>query len=509
MTSIQKINILIDIVIEECLKWLDIRDNKLQFVDPLENKEISAHYGATHFAVAAVMYGYEREADNILEKGFELLDSILERWSHSSSLPAFHNDFNNFALCILDDYLHDKDIKKFSEYHAKLSLIVLNTKDSNHDTVNWLPMRWYVNISRYKWTNDTIYLSRCKMCKKKIKEATYEDGFIDDRLPKGYSFNLQYDVATVAIMQLLRARGEEINLDKELGALINARCPDGDINYFGRGTNQIFAWGLWIYLLASSGQIAELDVAVDYLYEKLPIALKNHNIMLNEYPGEEKYMWWDYHYCSVYTAHLLLWMLLASKDLNIKLINPKLSSKQDSGIFIYKNTNVFYALFNGRKGYLAEKGPILEALWNKEIGTIFKGNFGPWYGSFGNLYCHPELTILNYFGFICLKKSFTVRNSTIRKLLTSVVSKDILMMYPVFCQLSIHSDCLIYSLGRRKKDNLYLNLPSFVESDDIYKVFCNQKKCKIEKIAEFKNQYQEVFCYQAKINSERQVVISL
>lgn len=200
---------------------------------------------------------------------------------------------------------------------------VLRTSDSNHNTVNWLPMRWAVNQMRFQWTQKQAYCTACDACKKKIAQATWSDGFIDDRLPVGLSFNLQYDVATVAVMQYLRVQGNQVDIAKELGALLEAEAPDGDINYLGRGTNQIFAWGLWVYLLASSGQKAALNRAIAYLEKYLPIALKNNNLMLNDIPGEEKYMWWDYHYCSVYTAHLLMWLNLAKEHFEKAIVVPE------------------------------------------------------------------------------------------------------------------------------------------------------------------------------------------
>lgn len=389
-----RIEKLIELVANACMPWIMKKDGAVQFVDPLDQEEISAHYGATHAAAAFIIYGKEKKNQKTIELGENLLFSILDRWEKSRMLPGFHNDFNNFALCVLDSYT--------KEYRDRIREIVLRTDDSNHDTVNWLPMRWYVNKSRYEWTGNKKYLDCCKVCAKKIKKSTYSDGFIDDRLPVGMSFNLQYDVATVAVMQFLRISGEEIDLSRETGALINAVYPDGDINYFGRGTNQIFAWGLWVYLLASA-ELNELDRGLSYLENRLPTMLKKHNLMLNDYPGEEKYMWWDYHYCSVYTAHLLLWLVLALLDSGKKKIVPSLVTDGSSGVHIYKNDNAFIVSINGRTEYLAERGPVIVALWTKKHGAIIKGAFGPWKGSFGNKYVRSGTTIRNVCGLLQVK----------------------------------------------------------------------------------------------------------
>lgn len=245
------IELMIDQLNLTTLTWLK-RDDKgfLYFADPIDKKEISAHYGATHAAAAWVIYGKKIRNQTLLNKGLDLLESVLKRWERSITLPSYHFDFNNFALCVAYDPVKEVN----PELAECIKNTVLSTQDSNNPTINWYPMRWYVNMRRYQWTGEKRYKDACGKCKKAIVDATYRDGFIDDRIPKGKSFNLQYDVSTVAVMQFLRARGKELDISKELGALLNVVAPDGDINYLGRGTNQIFAWGPWIYLLASAGK---------------------------------------------------------------------------------------------------------------------------------------------------------------------------------------------------------------------------------------------------------------
>ena len=425
----ERIERLIDLVISTCIPWIAKKNGVIQLVDPIDHEEISAHYGATHAAVALIIFGKEKKNERFLKLGEALLLSVLDRWGKSKELPGFHNDFNNFALCVLDTYT--------SDYHDKIMGIVLKTADSSHDTVNWFPMRWYVNKCRYEWTKNDKYLNRCRICASKIKTATFNDGFIDDRLPVGISFNLQYDIATVAVMQFLRVWGEEIDLCKETGALLNAVCPDGDINYLGRGTNQIFAWGLWIYLLASANR-DELNRALNYLENRLPTMLKNCNLMLNDYPGEEKYMWWDYHYCSVYTAHLLLWLVLAWKDISKANIEPRLVDDGSSGVHIYKNDNCFVSVFDGRTEYLAERGPVVAAIWTKKAGVICKGTFGPWKGTFGNKYMQPDVTLRNFTGIVMVKteKDWS-NNRVVRKLFPKKKSEAKQIIQPVFPEIQV------------------------------------------------------------------------
>jgi len=395
MDTKQHIRDLIEPILIKCLEYTNQDDDgMLFFIDPNDHKEISAHYGASHAAAAFLIYGKEYDGA-VYEKGLDLLQSILKRWKDSEKLPAFHYDFNNFALCLAYDYINKTELKKL------IQETVCNTTDSNHDTVNWLPMRWYVNEKRYEWTTNIQYRKLCDACRAKIELATNKDGAIEDRIPKGVSFNLQYDISTVATLELLHSYVVELDLSKQLGFLLNAVLPDGDINYQGRGCNQIFAWGSWLYLLACAGRDEELATAISYLSDgKLNAMLKNDSMMLNEYPGKLKYLWWDYHYASVYTAHLLLWCVLADRDKNKCRITPKFPTGSDSGFHILRDKAVTLSWFEGRNEYLAEKGPCVVALNAAKYGTIYKGSFGPWQGLFGCDYSCQDVVIKNFMGLL-------------------------------------------------------------------------------------------------------------
>lgn len=433
----ESINEMIKQIADTCKSWVkEGEDGLLRFVDPIDGEEISAHYGATHAAVSFIIYGEKSNNVELAETGYRLLSSIIIRWNSIVNLPSFHNDFNNFALCAAWEYF--ENTKNKEDYAEKIKELVLASPDSNNPTVNWLPMRWYVNLVRYQWTSDEKYKAVCDKCRADIKAATYADGFIDDRLPRGLSFSLQYDVATVAVLQYLRSKGENIDISVEFGALLNAVAPDGDINYFGRGTNQIFAWGLWIYLLASSGKEAQLNLAMEYIKDKVPVMLKNNNMMLNDWPGEEKYMWWDYHYCSVYTAHFLLWLVLADEQYGKFPVKDRVAEPSDSGMNVLRDDDYFVVTFKGRKEYLAEKGPCIAALWTKSNGMVVKGTFGPWQGAFGNYYCLPGVTIRNNCGLYRLEKNRNFSgNRYLRKILSVFMSETAERIVPLFADMYI------------------------------------------------------------------------
>ncbi len=438
MTSIEIVNKLIRQVKEKCLEWVEVKDSEYFFIDPHEGKEISAHYGASHAAVSFLILGLKQHDSKLESIGVGLLTSVLKRWESSSKLADFHNDFNNFALCIAADYLREHD--RYVEVYEMIKNTIMSTPDSNHDTINWLPMRWYVNKCRYKWSGENCYKEKCLHCAESIKAATFEDGFIDDRLPKGTSFNLQYDVATVALLQFLRVSGEEINISNEFGALLKIVAPDGDINYLGRGTNQVFAWGLWIYLLSSTNQMAELEHALMYCEEKVAIMLQNNNIMLNEWDGHEKFLWWDYHYCSVYTAHFLFWLIMAKVEVGKKPSSYSFSHENDSGIEVVRQNGWFVTLFSGRKEYLSERGPVITAIGTEDGKMVVKGNFGPWQDAFGYRYFLPHI-LSNNIGLTRLEVSpHHIDNSICKKIRALFPLRKVKALYsPIFCDVNVET----------------------------------------------------------------------
>ena len=452
---------LVEQIIPVCESWIQKGGDGLdRFIDPNDGEEISAHYGATHAASAFILWGKQKEDDALYKKGVSLLDSILKRWDKSKMLPAFHFDFNNLALCLVEGLVEDEMAKRIRE-------TVINTSDSNHDTINWLPMRWAVNKKRIEWTNDNKYASVISHCKETITKAINADGGVEDRLPHGLSFNLQYDLATVAVLQYLRVHGEKIELGKELGFLLNAVAPDGDINYQGRGTNQIFAWGLWVYLLASSGQESALECTLGYLSPRLCKMLANNNMMLNEWDGKEKYFWWDYHYASVYTAHCLLWLVLALQDYAKSTIKPVVPTSTETGLHIHRSENFFVSWFEGRSEYLAEKGPAIACIWSKKQGIVCKGTFAPWQGPFGKKYIYEDVVLKNYCGLLSVKRNKDwSKNRYVHKLLPSLETDASLTIAPVFCPLDVEEKegKLVVTWNYGSKEKVVLNVPAVMQN---------------------------------------------
>lgn len=502
----EQIKQLIELILPVCTSWIQKGTDGLErFVDPNDNEEISAHYGATHAAAAFIIWGKSTSNEYLYKQGLSLLHSILVRWNDNKKLPAFHSDFNNLAISMVESIVDDETAQTIRN-------TICNTADSNHYTINWLPMRWAVNKKRIEWKGDNNYQSTINKCKEIIFKATNADGGIEDRLPHGMSFNLQYDLATVAILQYLRVQGEHIDLSKELGFLLNAVAPDGDINYQGRGTNQIFAWGLWIYLLASSGNIKELSTALNFLESRLKKMLDNNNMMLNEWDGKEKYLWWDYHYASVYTAHCLLWLVMAYIDTYKAKITPLFPSSTETGLHIYRSESYFVSWFEGRTEYLAEKGPAIAAIWSREHGMICKGTFAPWQGLFGNRYIYEDIVLKNYCGLLSIKKDKDwSKNRFVHKLFPNIITKEYYKLQPLFCPVIIeekNTKLIIKWENVASQDNVIVNIPTFSKKCHI-KTLINNKPVSKFCTEAIKNQYGWIYLQQSKLLRCNEVAIEI
>lgn len=490
----EQIKQLIELILPVCTSWVQTGTDGLErFVDPNDNEEISAHYGATHAAAAFIIWGKSKSNEILYKQGLSLLHSILVRWDDSKKKSAFHFDFNNLAISIVEPFVDDETAQLIRK-------IICNTADSNHYTVNWLPMRWAVNKKRIEWTGNSNYQHRINKCRDIISKATNEDGGIEDRLPHGMSFNLQYDLATVAILQYLRVQGEQIDLSKELGFLLNAVAPDGDINYQGRGTNQIFAWGLWVYLLASSGNTKALSMALNFLEPRLKNMLDNNNMMLNEWDGKEKYLWWDYHYASVYTAHCLLWLVMAYIDVDKAKITPLLPTSTETGLHIYRSENFFVSWFEGRTEYLAEKGPAIAAIWTKGQGMICKGTFAPWQGLFGNKYIYEDVVLKNCCGLLEVKtnKDWS-KNRYIHRLLPHLKTDISCNLSPVFCPISVTETDEAFEMiwENNTVSEVLFNLPASIAECDM-ELLADGKKVPVFCNSAIKNQYGWIFIHQSR-----------
>lgn len=506
MQNSQLINHLINQITTKLISQLAIdNDGLLSLIDPNDGKDIRAHYGDSHLGAALLIVGENDET--LYAKGRLLVEGLIKRWKDSHLLPAYHYDFNNFAFIICHEFLRDED-KLLKE---RIRNIILSSPDSNHYTINWLPMRLLVNNKRAEWSGKKIYRRNISKCLQMIHDATNDDGGIEDRLPKGLSYNLQYNISSFATLCFVRHLLPQYNFSKGLSFLLDKIAPDGDINYQGRGCNQIFAWGPWIYILSLFHRDKELREALLYLNTKLDVMLDKNSMMLNNWDGKEKFLWWDYHYTSVYTAHLLLWLLLALKDYaKCKDNEPIPSDALSTGLMTFKTSEYFVSVFEGRKEYLAEYGPSINLLWTKQNGMIYKGGFGPWRGLFGNDNTNEDTVMLNYLGVVSTHRpnSFNAFDKVLNrlKIKNRLIKRPCkLIKYPVFSPISIIEDQnnLIIKWNIDNSDEKYFNYPTFSNFTNV-KLIVDGKEVQLIYVAKIRNQYDWTNIYQSKICNGRE-----
>ena len=350
---------------------------------------------------------------------------------------------------------------------SKLKKIIIDQNDSTHGTINWMPMRAYVNWCKFNWTKEKQYNENVKNYLNKVERATYSDGFIEDFLPKGKSFNFQYHIYTTAMMDFLSRRLNNVTRPSlSIKRICDIIDVEGDINYLGRGCNQIFAWGPALYVLYCNNLSDELEKISSYFEPRIRKALNNNNLILCDLPGKYKAWWWDYHYASVYFGHLAFWLVLTFIDevRDYKLEEKMLNKSGKSGVSIIRDSDNFSVVFQGRKHYLAEKGPVLANLGTKHLGTIFKGPLGPYGGQFGNKYSNYHSTIINYFGPVYQ-----------RTIMGYMVEKN-LFPKSIVIEFEQNRIKLKYNLGKVYK-NIYFSIPIFVESNLIsIQVFADKKE---------------------------------
>lgn len=397
---------LLDITYKHYLPLLRSEEgDRVLLYDPVDKKVIGAHYGETHLGAAFIIGGMLFDRDEVVQKGIEIIKGFIAHSGEFQKSQAYHWDFNNFALCVLYEFLINNN--SLSVLSGMLKGFILKQKDSNNATVNWHPMRLYVNSLKYKWTNDARYLNVIKKCREVISSAQYKDGFFEDLLPKGTSFNFQYHVYTTASIAFLnRHIGEKTgDLNAAISRVEDIIDSEGDLNYLGRGTNQIFAWGPAIYLLSLLEDKSSYDKALSFINDRGLRAVEKDNLILNEYDGEDKIWWWDYHYSSVYIAHYLFWMMLTAYEKNSLDYSYNKTAESDSGVHIHNEKN-YVVIFDGRRHYLAESGKVIADICDSNGRALFKGAFGPYYKEYGYKYSIPQNTVHNFIGALRQKNIF-------------------------------------------------------------------------------------------------------
>ena len=482
--------------------------------DPNIQSRVTGHYGETHLC-AALLFLFDRVGKNLYkETALKLLDGILYHWHQDSQHEQSHADFNNFAIALIFKVL----IKSCQEKMDQIKDLLLKSSDSRNRTVNWLPMRAYTNLLRYEVSENDKFLEKGIDLLKEVRRAQHDDGLFDDLLPKGRSFNLQYCISTIAIIQLIYSHFPKIkdrlpafDVAKTMGTLYSLVLPDGDINYMGRGCNQIFAWGPWLYLTNKYINTDIRKTSLSYLHRHFISACKKNNLMLNDYNGSDNCLWWDYHYYTVYMGHFLLWSEIGkmADDSNSKSAdNIKKTLPLDSGLNIYRNKYFCAIVFNGRRKYLIEKGPSLVALWTKKHGMIYKCGHSAASKKFSNRYFNPISAYMNHFGVIEIKqKPKRYNNRIIRGLISALqYEENTIELKPKFNEIKIDVNndlsTITFSVESGETNCSFIFSCFNDEIIDDLKVITGEKQLKLQYICTAPSQYGSMNIYYAQQNND-------
>ena len=380
----------------------DRENTSYEIEDSNEHRVIGHHYANSHFGAGCIVYGHFIQNKEVTDLGIKTIETFIRKSKTYETYVDFHFDFNNFALSVLW-ILNNKKSFLPEALNQSIENYLLTTADSRHYTVNWLLMRQFNNIVRYKISSKKKYHFKAILYKQLVRKAINPDGRIDDRLPKGKSANPQYHAFSLSLMFL----GKQLEITNWPDEIINSGLnwiealidPMGDFNYFGRGSNQIFGWSSMLFLARQSlFSVVSTEKLFAFYNQNITTCLKNDSLMLESSSPEKRLTWYDYHYASVYQSHLFFWnSLIDVPYLSIKtkaLDNSKIS---DSSALIIDTPQVFTCVFKGTEHYIAEKGPQISNITIKDFGTVFKGPFGP-FQSFGNKSPRKTHGVENYLG---------------------------------------------------------------------------------------------------------------
>jgi hypothetical protein len=156
--------------------YLQKDEDGLILVDPVDKKVIGFHYGETHMGGAFILGGLKHGKSDMVETGVAILYSFFAHAKEYGQNPAYHWDFNNFALCTIYEYLEITN--QLPELQERIKEFILVQQDSNNATINWHPMRIYVNQWKYEWTRDEKYKSLAESLGKKIVERSMTTGLL-------------------------------------------------------------------------------------------------------------------------------------------------------------------------------------------------------------------------------------------------------------------------------------------------------------------------------------------
>ena len=476
--------------------------SSLALRDPVAGTIVGSHYALSHYCAGLYLQAYLRKDDDLKNRANAVFDYICETHQHFVGQYDYHNDFNNFALALLLRLDSTTPNLLPPTTRERSSQMLRGTPDSRHTVVNWLPMRAFNCCLRGELTGKRHFLRKARCLLRSVLSTKCPDGLFEDQLQRGLSANPQYHAFTLAVLRLGHHLGcfdlDPGILHDSICFLVNLIDPDGDFNYFGRGTNQVFGWGPMLFLLRNLHEGTEhLDRCASFLAEHVPVCLRNNGILLDCSIEYQHVMWRSYHYSSVYVSHLFFWLSL-TEFVSLPVSTPTHLQYHSDNVRVVSNEDVFASVFAGRTSYIAERGPMLCNLWLRKMGSLFKGPLGPF------LDCPPyqpehiakSAVVLNYLG--------PVREGVTRH---QVFTQE--TVFPRSLEVCNRVDSLhLHYVFSRKERDLQFNLPVFAHvgltDEDVNGIFTlssNSVRAPLYRIGSVIGPYHELNVYRTKLLS--------
>ncbi|ACL03027.1 hypothetical protein Dalk_1326 [Desulfatibacillum aliphaticivorans] len=385
---------------------VEVEGDGLSLMDPICKRVVGSHYALSHYFAGLLIAAHTEQDREMLGKAERIFDYICATHDEYVVKADYHNDFNNFIWAFL--------IKASERYKGlvtdnmkqKCQSFLLSVKDSNHWTTNWLPMRAFNNAVRYEITGQAAYMKQRDSLLEKVFGALGPDGLFEDSVDKGVSANPQYHVATVAVLLVGEAfecwalpRQE---IDKSIAFFLAHISPEGDYNFYGRGTNQIFGWGPALFLLKNIQDEKELfNRCLTYVLRHLPSCLSKNGLLLENSTRKQQINWRYYHHASVYVGHFYFWSALSGL-ISTPLSNGSGNNISGGSVHLLSTKSSYALTFQGRKKYLQERGPMICGVWMDYYGCLFKGPLGSFFESPDWRKDHPahSCVVENYMGVV-------------------------------------------------------------------------------------------------------------
>lgn len=368
--------------------------------DPIDQSVPGDHYAATHYALlGAVIYKHFDKNSEILANVKDAIEFHLRTSKDEYYFDDYdyHWDFQNYAFLETYNLLEDalSEIEKRTWVRG-LKGYQENTRNRH---TNWIAMRSYSALQRSRLFHSVFDNIRFRNRLSRVIQAKKKDGCYDD-FPD-VSRPIQYHVFTVVLLHRIYLIKPTKKLRQHILSGIYYFCkfidPDGCFNYLGRGQEQIFGYGIALYVLEAAKLLEPdkkeyFEFSVTRIWNYLSRFKTNDHfpLVLNNRKDEEKFGWYDYHHTTVYNAFLGVWLGLSF------LLREEVSgsARYRENYFCYfkpsqmisvSKDEYFIAFSGGKKSYLTEVGLTPLHIWFKEMGAVFSCPGGPSKEKFGKL----------------------------------------------------------------------------------------------------------------------------